>query len=97
MTTTQYEYVTIQERGNGFPASGDYVYGREDELYRVVRLHGDIRTDGGAGNCMNATVVRVEWDACPESEVHTADVREEIEATELGDGVPDVSDYDVTM
>jgi len=65
--------VTIQERGNGFPLAGDYVSG-DSELYRVVRLSGRIHTDGTAGNYANATVEHAEWDACPESEVHTAHV-----------------------
>ena len=61
---------TITERGNGFPAAGDYVPGDDGELYRVVGIGSRIQTGrAGQGNWVTAEVELASWSDCDEDEV----------------------------
>ena len=74
MSNTTTTHGTITKRGNGFPAVGDHVVSRDgQQLYRVVGISGTIHTDGLRGNYVHATCTPVDWDACPESETHSAE------------------------
>jgi len=54
---------TIEERGNGFPDVGDYVAGRDGEVYRLVSRGSHIQTQApGAPNIIpECTVELADW------------------------------------
>lgn len=61
---------TIQERGNGFPSTGDYVPGDDGNLYEVISIGPRIMTGGysGASNYVHATVEVSDWEEVEEGE-----------------------------
>lgn len=64
----------IRERGNGFPAAGDYVTGL-DGIWRVVSIESTIHTDHpGKGNYAHATVEPADWSDVAEGAEHSATV-----------------------
>jgi hypothetical protein len=68
MTKTQTPNATIQERGNGFCAVGDYVSDGVD-VYRVLAFVGPIHTDApGAPNYIHAVIEPADWDDLSDAE-----------------------------
>lgn len=52
----------IEERGNGFPCTGDYVSDSDGNLYLIVYPGNDISTHGpGQGNTISALLERADW------------------------------------
>lgn len=68
---------SIEGRGCGFPAKGDYVQGDDGALYLVVDEGSRIEIpdipgpDSGTDDvCLGYTLTPVAWDACEEDEQH---------------------------
>jgi hypothetical protein len=59
---------TIYEAGNGFPEAGDYVPGRDGNLYYIIEMGCTINTGRGPGqaNWMRAEVEEACWSDLPE-------------------------------